>query len=386
MQVSKYVRIIKIDNKYVLCNTLNSCIVEVDDNIIQNNIINENKLNASELDFLTDNGFFSDTINMPYCHEIKENRDHTTITINITEQCNFSCPYCYQNDYESLHTISEEIINMVIIYVNDIIKKGVKKLYIYFFGGEPLLYKDKIYIIKKRLDNIERLSNVKIVYGIGTNGFLLDKAFVSHFDKINIDITLTLPNDHKKMRPLKGGNIDTFQVTFANLKELSRLSNVSLHIAYNVHHENINHFELFLKMISTNNIKARISVYYIDNHSFNKKFNNKLKLEDFLKWKSSKAIRLLIKYNFQVYLTPFILYTFECDAYNPWSVKFFSDGTIGVCNATHYNQRIYWSKESSYKNLADNVQSKLSKYKKTFPKENDACRTCKQIGICRGLL
>lgn len=143
MQVSKYVRIIKIDNKYVLCNTLNSCIVEVDDNIIQNNIINENKLNASELDFLTDNGFFSDTINMPYCHEIKENRDHTTITINITEQCNFSCPYCYQNDYESLHTISEEIINMVIIYVNDTIKKELKNYIFISLGENPYYIKTK---------------------------------------------------------------------------------------------------------------------------------------------------------------------------------------------------------------------------------------------------
>ena len=299
MQFSKYIRIFKLDEGYALCNTLNSCIVKVDNDVIQNNIINGDKLDSSELDFLAKNGFFSDSIDI-FPFKVKKNRDHTTITINITEKCNFSCPYCYQNDYKDFHIISEETIDIIIFYINDIIKKGVQNLYVYFFGGEPLLYKNKIYAIKKRLDKIENSSNIKIIYGIGTNGFLLDKEFISHFDRINIDTTLTLPDDHNKMRPLKVRNVETFNITFANLKELSSYSNVFLHIAYNVHHENIDCFEMFLKMLSVNNIKARVSVYYIDNYLFNKNFNNNLKYDYFLKWKSSTAIRLLIKYNFKI--------------------------------------------------------------------------------------
>lgn len=99
-------------------------------------------------------------------------------------------------------------------------------------------------------------------------------------------------------------------------------------------------------------------------------------------WKEFREIKG-IKYNFKIYDTPFIFYTSECDAYNLWSVKFFSDGALGVCNATHYNQRIYWVREP-HKNLADDIQSKLFKYKEILPKENNDCHGCKQIGICRG--
>lgn len=75
----------------------------------------------------------------------------------------------------------------------------------------------------------------------------------------------------------------TFNKILKNITEVSKYSNLVLHIGYNTHHGNINDFEQFLKLLRDNEIDARIGIYYVNNYDFNKEFSNELSYKDFLK-------------------------------------------------------------------------------------------------------
>lgn len=357
MILSKFVRVIPNSAGYILCHTLNRCIVQIKKTDYLDGKLILNNFSSDEISYLKENDFFSNSTKT-YIEQTKNSaRNITTITINITEHCNFGCTYCYQNDFESFNILQKSQIHRIIKYVEYVINQGEKNFYIYFFGGEPLLFKPIIFSIKTELDRLISKHNITILYGIGTNAYFLDIDFVSQFDKLIVDTTLTLPKDHDKVRCLKSGK-PTFNKILKNITEVSKYSNLVLHIGYNTHHGNINDFEQFLKLLRDNEIDARIGIYYVNNYDFNKEFSNELSYKDFLKWKSSTAISLLIKYGFMIHIFPFTSYKVECDAYNPWSVKFFADGSLGVCNATHYNKRIL--ERSSTNTDAEYVQKILS--------------------------
>ncbi|OTO22717.1 hypothetical protein A5876_003396 [Enterococcus sp. 3C8_DIV0646] len=124
--------------------------------------------------------------------------------------------------------------------------------------------------------------------------------------------------------------------------------------------------------------------YYINNYEFNENYFNALSYEKYLKWVSSTAIDHLIENGFLVNVSPFSSYRFECDAYNPWSVKFFSDGSIGLCNATNFYERRIIKSFTESSSFAEDVQYSLYDQKSVLPKSNNQCNSCELIAVCRG--
>lgn len=383
MKLSQYVKIINSDNinTKILCHTLNRTIITLDEKyFINDNSINEELLSKIELEYLIKKNFFSNNVQKYLDATVNLKRKYTTITINVTEHCNLKCPYCYQNNFENEGTLTSKSINIIIDYIESVMRNGEQNFYIYFFGGEPLLYKNKILEIKSK---IEQIPKINVIFGIGTNSYLLTPEFLNEFNHIIIDTVLTLKEDQDIMRPTKGGN-GTYDKIINNLREASKLKNITLNIGYNTHNGNLYDFENFLKLLNQEQIKANIECYYLDNYDFNLNFNNTLNYDDFLKWKSSIAIRLLIKYGFSIKGSPFVPYNFECDGYNEWSIKLFSDTSLGICNATHYNKRIKWNSALKHENIAKHLQQKISNFKENKSKFNSQCQNCSLIGLCKG--
>lgn len=97
----------------------------------------------------------------------------------MTDACNFRCPYCYQ-EHEKTFLDSEK---------RKIIKKflreksnGKEKVYVHFFGGEPLLNVDGI------LDIDAYLKQLGIDYSasITTNAYLLNSDVLEKLCNTNI--------------------------------------------------------------------------------------------------------------------------------------------------------------------------------------------------------
>ncbi len=108
-----------------------------------------------------------------------------SFTINVTEDCNFECIYCYQkkrNTYVRPSSVKKAI---------DFFSPHLKNpCYINFYGGEPLLAFDTILETLRYAQ--ERISLQKDVrYTLTTNGSLLTERHLEVLDKFNFQLVLS---------------------------------------------------------------------------------------------------------------------------------------------------------------------------------------------------
>lgn len=122
--------------------------------------------------------------------------------------CNLKCDYCYQThtkaemDYKTLDKFIERFNKL----------KGVHTINL--FGGEPLLYVDKIKYLMDRIDNRHELS-------ISTNGTMRDRFYMLQ-EKWNKPIANLLSNKvHKNYNKLNDLSYFRFIVTKDNIDELT---------------------------------------------------------------------------------------------------------------------------------------------------------------------
>ena len=147
--------------------------------------------------------------------EFQEEYDKTAIQLvfSMTYSCNFSCTYCFQEDY--LHNaggLKQEITDAFFAHVRKKFAGEPVRPYVTLFGGEPLMGGDShkenlLYFLEKAKEN-----NIGIA--IVTNGYELEN-YIPEFLRIGVDIKeiqVTLDGDremHNRRRKTRGGE-DTF--------------------------------------------------------------------------------------------------------------------------------------------------------------------------------
>lgn len=73
------------------------------------------------------------------------------------------------------------------------------KFFIYFFGGEPTLFKDHIYHVISYIERRYAIGNY-IKYIITTNGSLLDDSFISFLRRNNFLVRISIDGDHNTQK------------------------------------------------------------------------------------------------------------------------------------------------------------------------------------------
>lgn len=107
----------------------------------------------------------------------RDKKSLRSYTIYTTTSCNAKCPYCFENQFAKENMSMETALAIA----NRIVKNQgtAKKLYIIWFGGEPLLNTKIIDIISEEVrKKIE--DGIDFRASIYTNGFLFDKDLISH--------------------------------------------------------------------------------------------------------------------------------------------------------------------------------------------------------------
>lgn len=339
--LSNYIEVIPYNGSWILWNKLNGSLVQLEqEKLLECN--NKFQVVAKEPDiinYLDEHLFFiqdkyvQDEIRKhakPY-----EDYEDINVVISVTEKCNCECRYCYQSEWRNSESISEsKYFEIIMKYFSDLVDKMPPtngKITLRFFGGEPLLKIDFILAITKKLAHLALISekNIKTIYQIDSNCLLLTKETIERFDNLSISTTLTLPNDHNNLRS------HSFEKTLSNLvgaKELFELPNYNLNINYNVHHDNVDSFELFLKMIQKNGLRCNVYTTNIVNYTGGT-FFNKLSDTEYGRIYREKFVPLLIQYGYAVddYL-PAYGYERNCRALNLLNRKFYSDGSITPCS------------------------------------------------------
>lgn len=228
MKASKYIINADIGDKSIYYNLTNGTMLEADalekveiEKCLENpndrmNEYWENLYNAS---FLLDDSYDEmKAIKLRHWKKCFE-KDCFEVTIIPTLRCNEKCVYCYQRG------IQYDVLDMDDADFNDILKylKMVKSknIRINWYGGEPLLCKDKILAFCKQLDKDSRHI---YTYSISTNATMFDYDFYTTM--VNYGLTIvdtTLVGEEKSFERLGRAHCGGYRRVKNNIVNIARI-------------------------------------------------------------------------------------------------------------------------------------------------------------------
>lgn len=162
------------------------------------------------------------------------------LVIHLTNDCNMRCKYCYANggNYHSKRDVMDvEILDQILnVFFNrfNIISN------VQFFGGEPLMNLPLLEYACHKLSDKAEERNYSIIFGIVTNGTLINSRFIDLVNKYRIQVTLSYdgnPVVNDMMRIMK----DQTRSSSIILKNAKRLKDETgqpqtVEVTYNQHH------------------------------------------------------------------------------------------------------------------------------------------------------
>ena len=196
---------------------------------------------------LVDNGFI---INDDVCEielirdrykKAVDNKDYFLIIIP-TLNCNYSCWYCIQNHIPSLMSAETmEAVKKHIDYMIDVEK--ITSLHIDWFGGEPLMYFNKV--VKPISEYAKRRcadKGIPFTNGTTSNGYFITEQMAKEMSSLNFSqYQITLDGDkqfHDKVKFVKGCD-STFEHVLRNIDTILTTNpdaNIFLRINYTHEH------------------------------------------------------------------------------------------------------------------------------------------------------
>jgi len=151
---------------------------------------------------------------------MKYSTDVFQLTIMPTLDCNYKCPYCYENPEKG--NMTSDAQRGLSLWVD---KKLVstKYLSVGWFGGEPLMAIKVMRNLTKKFKQSCEKYHVEYSSSITTNGYFINNKFISEIKDLsinNVQVTLDGPPDcHDKRRILKN-NRGTFNRIIKNLMNM----------------------------------------------------------------------------------------------------------------------------------------------------------------------
>jgi uncharacterized protein len=209
MKASQFNNIISYQNRPVIFNALTDKFLLLDPLLAQmvetakaeHNMDQINDYHPDFFDRLVADGFIVDeekdeveTVRQ-IMRSVDSDDSQYHLVINPTMNCNFKCWYCYESHIKdskmSLETIESIQKHLEIVIANN---PQIKRLFISWFGGEPMLFYDQVIIpILKRTKQLTDQHDIYFSSNFTTNGFLIKESMIEDFKLYNIfDFQITL--------------------------------------------------------------------------------------------------------------------------------------------------------------------------------------------------
>lgn len=379
MKISKYVKKVSYnDEMIILHNCYNGALYLIDKASLKE--IEEGFENKHS-DKLMEECFLVKKENIP---TIIRSNDYVSIVLELSNVCNLSCRYCYENDKGTRGRISKEVIASSLKYIENVMKidSENRTIGIRFIGGEPLLEKDILLQIYKEVVRLGKKYNHEVDFSIDTNGTIEFADLYEQMDQTAFFVSLTNKEDHNKNRP--SDSFNSFDRIVQNLKQIKNIKDGNyVGIRYNTNSENINFFSEFVAFVRRElPCVEEIKPMYTDEYEYNS-FKNGISLEEYKKWNSSAAIDILAINGFKTKLSiggPLSL----CDAYEKYSCKIYLDGKITLCDSLFHN-----TSSITIFDVCDepaNLEKHFSEYRNFNPMQDDECKGCVDVARCAGKL
>ena len=180
-----------------------------------------------------------------------------------TMDCNARCFYCYENDTRQACYMNKATQHEMVSYIKKT-AKGKKKLYISWFGGEPLLCTELIKSVSLELISFCNDNGIEYESKLTTNGYYLNR-FIDGLSKYKIkDAQITLDGfkeDYLKRKHYIGCD-DAWEKVINNIFAASNAGN-HITIRFNVDKNNIESIKQCIRyLIDDQRWNNEIAMYF----------------------------------------------------------------------------------------------------------------------------
>lgn len=140
-----------------------------------------------------------------------------SLCLNLANQCNLNCKYCYADGGNYGHVESKMSTSVAQKGINWFREHNGNQIHVIFFGGEPLLN-------PKTIDDILDENKSSLSYSINTNATLLEPQILEKLIRNNVKVSISIDGEkktHDSQRVFKD-NTPTYDVIVAKLKYIQQ--------------------------------------------------------------------------------------------------------------------------------------------------------------------
>lgn len=247
-----------VSGGYLVMNTITGATVELSNeeySVLTRNVLSLQQdilCKLIELGFVVDSNLDEKGLLRYAYNKSKYSSETVRMTVCPTLDCNFACPYCYENRFSG--AMSSEIQSATVDFIeSQLQQKQSKTLSLCWYGGEPLLYPSIIERISAKLMEYCTANSIRYYCSMVTNGYLITEENIKILKKIQCDdIQITvdgLPETHNKRRILRNGG-ETFSQIFSSI-QLLNARGINVRIRVNIDKDNLQSYHEVEKLFSS---------------------------------------------------------------------------------------------------------------------------------------
>lgn len=385
MKMSRYVFSAPYGKDTILYHSATHAVLSLPNECVKSETFSRD-LDEESLSALSEMGFFSigDKKIAEQAEQHLVNLDKLFISLELNLNCNLRCPYCYQAGKVNQGQIEEETLSDLVRYYDVVYKTApYKDLFLKVLGGEPTLAEKKLLDICEKTSRFCRSRNVRFHLLIDTNGTLIESILRLHgYDSLLLTIPLTHQICHDDVRHDSTGH-GTYEKIIKNINVVKEQKpEVKIVLRSNIDKNNIVHFHDFLKDIQNKiNFLPLLSLNYTAELNEKGGYKNSLFYDDFIRWSSTEAIDMLVEAELPVTISPNISIE-ECQYRSQYSLKLFSDGTVGSC-AMSFFQAGRMSIKDMVEQFGTGSPFERAKARQALMQDQQ-CLDCSYLFLCGG--
>lgn len=397
MKVSIYTFFFRSNSKYYIYNTLSNALLSIGENIyidLQHARETGHTLEENSIDpdlwgilknkyFITENQKDDFLLYKSMILPIRGQKNFMHLTLAATMECNFRCFYCFEKE-KPKGRMSEDTMDAIVKHIESI--PELQKIYLTWFGGEPLIAIDQMEIF---YDKLMSKFNKEFSSNIITTGYFLSESVIPILRKINIQsVQITLDGNKERHNKIKStpDNKDVFSRVLTNVDLLTDTApEINVVFRINVPHDNMAEYASLFNLLANRyqNKNVTISPGIVQDRN-RRTFKN----PHFLNRKETSEFILDLWHTHKIY-TPWLRYPnnncTECAIRDQRAVSFDPEGYAYKCWEMIGQKRFAIGKLSKTGKIIDINQTLLNRQLYgADPFEDAQCTTCAYLPICEG--
>lgn len=391
MKASKYNTFFSLEGKTFGFNAYSQEYILVDDTLYDMVQIGTKRNDFSELselhpdfyDFLVEKNFLVEK-SVDEFEQVKElslvsdnDSSQFELIVNPTMNCNFKCWYCYESHIKD-SKMNHEVLTSVTLLANNVISHqvGLKKFVLSFFGGEPLLYFDRV--IAPLLVNISAMCashKVRFECGMTTNGLLIDEDMLIVCKQNGLNsFQITLDGNrrqHDKVRFISEGK-GSFDRIVANIKMVAKMG-MFVNVRVNCSSETFENIDEIILEFNDLSEDERNKLHF----DFQKVWQEEIGIQDRL----SETRATFAKNNFSVRSGYSDTVRHSCYADKRYQATVNYDGEVFKCTARDF---VTGNGEGRVMNDGKIIWNEKFEKRLNSKFKNAPCKECRILPICGG--